>query len=129
MKWIGSRISFVDHPTKTTVVIEPEKNFWVNMMMGAWLAMWYVVGFTLIWAFYTLTLSKQEQIIVIVSLVFWLYYASRVTKAFLWLQYGKEKTFKGRTQEVDDHDIEVALDTVPFNFREPRTALQITYNL
>ena len=91
MKWIGSRISFVDHPSKTTVVIEPEKNFWVNMMMGAWLAMWYVVGFTLIWAFYTLTLSNQEQIIVIVSLVFWLYYASRVTKAFLWLQYGKEK--------------------------------------
>jgi hypothetical protein len=91
MKWIGSRISFVDHSNKTTIVIEPEKNFWINMMMGAWLAMWYVVGFTLIWAFYTLILSQQEQIIVIVSLVFWLYYASRVTKSFLWLQYGKEK--------------------------------------
>ena len=91
MKSIGQRITFVDHGSKTTIVIEPEKKFWINTMMGAWLAMWYVIGITLIWAFNTLSLSKQEKIIVVVSLVFWFYYALRVTKAFLWLQYGKEK--------------------------------------
>ena len=41
MKSIGQRITFVDHGSKTTIVIEPEKKFWINTMMGAWLAMWY----------------------------------------------------------------------------------------
>ena len=91
MKSIGQRITFVDHANKTTIVIGPEKKFLVNLMMGGWLAMWYVIGITLVWAFNSLKLTGQEQIIIVVSLVFWFYYAFRVTKAFLWLQYGKEK--------------------------------------
>ena len=91
MKSIGQRITFVDHANKTTIVIGPEKKFLVSLMMGAWLAMWYVIGITLVWAFNSLKLTGQEQIIIVVSLVFWFYYAFRVTNAFLWLQYGKEK--------------------------------------
>lgn len=100
MKSIGQRITFVDHSDKTTIVIEPEKKLFINLMMGAWLAMWYTIGFTLIWAFNVLKLSQQEKIIIIVALVFWFYYAFRVTKAFLWLQYGKEKI---KVNEVGIH--------------------------
>lgn len=90
MKWIGERISFVDDKTKTTIVIEPEKNFWINGLMGAWLAMWYVIGGVVCWSFFTLDLKKQESIILVVFISFWIYYAVKVTRSFLWLMYGKE---------------------------------------
>ena len=67
MKWIGKRISFVDHTHKTTVIIDPEKKFWVNTLMGAWLAMWWVIGATLTWAFNVLILNNQEKIILFVQ--------------------------------------------------------------
>ena len=90
MKWIGERISFVDEKTKTTIVIEPDRNFWINGMMGAWLAMWYTIGGIVLWALLSLGLKKQETIILIVFLSFWIYYAVKVTRSFLWLMYGKE---------------------------------------
>lgn len=90
MKWIGKRISFVDEKTKTTIVIEPDKNFWINGLMGAWLAMWFSIGFIVIWAMNSLTLTKQESIILVVFLSFWAYYAFKVSRSFLWLLYGKE---------------------------------------
>ena len=59
MKWIGERISFVDEKIKTTIVIEPERNFWINGLMGAWLAMWYAIGVIVIWAIFKLNLKKS----------------------------------------------------------------------
>jgi hypothetical protein len=90
MKWIGDRISFIDDKIKTTIVIEPNKNFWINGMMGAWLAMWYTIGGIVLWTIYSLDLKKQETIILIIFLSFWIYYAVKVTRSLLWLMYGKE---------------------------------------
>ena len=58
--------------------------------MGSWLFMWYVIGFTTLFYSLNYQLNQQEIIIVIVFMVFWAYYAMRVSKAFLWLIYGKE---------------------------------------
>ncbi|MBU3659535.1 MAG: hypothetical protein FGM14_06685 [Flavobacteriales bacterium] len=90
MKLIGNRISFNDSKEKFTVVIEPEKNGFVNSLMGAWLSMWLTIGVIVIWSLATLNLKEQEQIILYVFLVFWFYYAFRVTRSFLWLLFGKE---------------------------------------
>jgi hypothetical protein len=90
MKWIGNRISFVDEKNKTTIIIQPEKNFWINGLMGAWLAMWYTIGCAVIWSFLSLKLTQQESIILVVFFSFWIYYALKVTRSFLWLLYGKE---------------------------------------
>lgn len=90
MKLIGNRISFNDSKEKFTVVIEPEKNGFVNSLMGAWLSMWLTIGVIVIWSLATLKLKEQEQIILYVFLVFWFYYAFRVTRSFLWLLFGKE---------------------------------------
>jgi hypothetical protein len=90
MKWIGERISFVDENNKTTIVILPDKKFWINGVMGAWLAMWYTIGIVVIWSLNALSLSKQEKIILFVFLSFWVYYAFKVSRSFLWLLYGKE---------------------------------------
>lgn len=90
MKWIGKRISFEEDKLKTTIIIYPDNNGWINSIMGAWVAMWYAIGATMIWSYFKLELSEQENIIVIVFLVFWLYYAVKVSRRFFWLLWGKE---------------------------------------
>lgn len=90
MKWIGERITFLDTKQKVTIVIEPERNGFVNAMMGMWLAMWYTVGGVMFWSLYTLKLNQQEQIILYIALAFWGYYAITVSHSFVWIVYGKE---------------------------------------
>ena len=90
MKTIGDRISFEDSKAKTTVVIVPEKNLFVNALMGAWLGMWYCIGGIVIWSLIQLSLTEQERIILYIFLIFWMYYAFRISKAYLWLIFGKE---------------------------------------
>ena len=90
MKWIGKRISFEDISKKTTVIIIPENNVLINVLMGAWLGMWYCIGFVVIWSLFELKLTEQENIILYVFLVFWMYYAFRISKSYLWILFGKE---------------------------------------
>jgi len=90
MTIISERISFIDHETKTTIVILPKKQPWVIALMGAWLGMWLTIGITTGWAINTMKLTQQEQIILWVFLSFWAYYATRVGRSFLWLIWGQE---------------------------------------
>lgn len=90
MKWIGNRISFVEDKQKTTIVIQPEKIGWINSLMGAWVAMWFTIGVTLIVSLFAMDFKKEEVLIVIIFLVFWLYYLVRVGRQFIWLLWGKE---------------------------------------
>ncbi|MDP4595835.1 MAG: hypothetical protein NWS92_02570 [Crocinitomicaceae bacterium] len=90
MKWIGNRISFNDQKDKTTIVIDPSKNVWISAIMGAWLGMWYAIGGTVIWALNVMKLKGQEEMILWIFLVFWLYYAWRVTMSFFWNIRGQE---------------------------------------
>gem|GEM_PF-101806 len=89
MKWIGERISFIDDQKRTTFVIYPESKGWQKSLMGAWFCMWLAIGATMSWSL-SLKLTQQEQIIVVIFLIFWVYYAVRVGRAFFWLMWGKE---------------------------------------
>jgi len=90
VKWIGNRISFDESKARTTIVIEPQRNSIVNALMGAWLAMWYVIGVVILLYSLDHIYTEKEQIILWVFSVFWVYYAFRVTKSYLWLMFGKE---------------------------------------
>lgn len=90
MKWIGNRISVVDEKEKTTIVIHPERKAFINALMGAWVFMWYGIGFTVVWSYFMLKLTQQEKLILVIFMSFWLYYAVRVTRSFLWLFKGSE---------------------------------------
>ena len=90
MKWIGNRISFNETKERTTIVIEPQRNGLVNSLMGAWLAMWYVIGIATFVYSMDHTFTEKEQVIIWVFFVFWVYYAVRVTRSYLWLMFGKE---------------------------------------
>jgi hypothetical protein len=90
MKWIGERISFVEDKDRITFVVYPEKKPLYTALIGAWCAMWLTIGIIMVWAGLTFELNDQEQIITFVFLCFWVYYAQRVGRSFLWLLYGKE---------------------------------------
>lgn len=89
MKSIGNRITFQEHSDKTTIVIYPQESNWSKAGIGAWLAMWTVIGITMFWSF-SLKLTDQEKIIVVVFLVFWAYYFVKVLSTFAWILWGKE---------------------------------------
>lgn len=90
MKWIGNRISFVDDKHRTTIVIYSESQTWIKALMGAWVAMWLVIGATVVWSYFTFTLTDQEKLIIWIFMTFWTYYAIRVSRSFFWLLWGKE---------------------------------------
>jgi len=90
MKWIGERISYVDKDNKTTFVILPNNVGWHKSLIGAWFCMWIVIGATIGWSFTAFSFTQQEQIILVIFLVFWFYYFLRVGRSFFWLLYGKE---------------------------------------
>lgn len=90
MKWIGKRISFEDGKQKTTIIINPEDIAWLKAVMGAWVGMWMAIGGIVIWSLFVLPLSQQEQIIMVIFLSFWAYFAYKVLRSFFWLLWGKE---------------------------------------
>jgi len=103
MKWIGERISYVDHGDKTTIIITPESVGFIKALMGAWFFMWAAIGGTMIWALASgyIYFSAGEKVpsesekqtlflITLVFLVFWLYYFVRIGRMFFWLLWGRE---------------------------------------
>ena len=90
MKWIGQRISFLEDKQKSTFVIYPAATTLVKGLMGAWIGMWMVIGISVILYSLQFKLSDQENIIVVVFLAFWLYYAYKVGRSYFWLLWGKE---------------------------------------
>ncbi len=90
MRSIGERITLNEGKGKSTLVIFPEKKAFITALIGAWVAMWWMIGFVMIWSFFHFELSRQEQLIIVIFMVFWGYYAYRVTKQFLWTMWGNE---------------------------------------
>ena len=88
MKWIGNRITFEDDKLKTTIVIRPEDKPLIKALMGAWVAMWMVIGVTVAWYYFNFDMTKQEKVIVFIFMTFWFYYAFRVFRSFFWLMWG-----------------------------------------
>ena len=90
MKSIGERITLREDKNKSTVVIYPEKKAWLTALIGAWVAMWWVIGGVMTWSFFEFDLTRQEKLIIVIFMVFWAYYAYRVTKQFFWTLWGNE---------------------------------------
>lgn len=90
MKWIGNRISYLDQENKTTFVVKPENTGIAKALIGAWFFMWFAIGIAIIAAWNTFPLKKEENLILIVFMVFWTYYFVRVGRSFFWLMYGQE---------------------------------------
>ena len=90
MKSIGERISLNEEKSKSTIVIYPVKKAFITALIGAWVAMWWMIGGIMVWSYFNFELGRQEKLIIIIFMAFWAYYAFRVTKQFFWTLWGNE---------------------------------------
>lgn len=114
MKWIGNRISFNEEKDIATFVIYPEKKGINISLMGAWCAMWLTIGAVMTWAFFTLNFSETEQIITVVFMTFWFYYAQKVGRSFLWMLWGKEMIKINQTELIYKKAIKSYGKAIPY---------------
>jgi hypothetical protein len=89
MKWIGNRISWKDQSNKTTVVITPKKEGWQVALFFAWMMMFTGVGVIVIYQLFG-DVTRDEVLMYVVFLSFWMYFEVKLGKAFLWLAKGRE---------------------------------------
>lgn len=89
MKWIGERVSFNDTKESISFIIYPPNLGKKKYLLVAWLILWLVIGIYVSLQFYK-EHTDQEQIVLIVFMSFWLYYAIRVFRTILFLFWGRE---------------------------------------
>ena len=101
-KWIGDRISFEDNQGVTTIVINPIRVWWKEILLTVWVASFTFIGLFMLYMLLTnfagLKYDGQptqddvdNQIIYgIVFLGFWSYFEYKTLKALLWYRFGKE---------------------------------------
>jgi len=101
-KWIGDRISFEDNQGVTTIVINPIRVWWKEILLTVWVASFTFIGLFMLYMLLTnfagLKYDGQptqddvdNQIIYgIVFLGFWSYFEYKTLKALLWYRAGKE---------------------------------------
>ncbi len=101
-KWIGDRVSVEDVSGVTTIVINPLRVWWKEILLTLWVAGFTFVGLVMIYmlstSFVGLNYNGQptqddvdNQVIYgIVFLGFWAYFEYKTLKALLWYRFGKE---------------------------------------
>lgn len=90
MKVIGDRISILNTPELLSIVILPFKDDKKLRLLLFWLLAWTACG-VIVMANYFKLQDQSSKLFVVVYLSFWLYFEIKITQAFLWKKYGKEK--------------------------------------
>ena len=89
MKWIGDRVSFQDNQDSISFVIYPPKLGWKKYLIISWLFAWLLIGTYVISQFFH-GYNQNEQLMLFIFLMFWLYFAIRIARTILFLFWGKE---------------------------------------
>jgi hypothetical protein len=120
MKVIGDRISVLKKEDLLSIVILPLTENSKLRVMLTWLGAWTICGIIVMFNFPSMK-DQNSKLFVIVYLSFWAYYEYKITKAFLWRTYGKEKLWikggklfyqkeiKGKGK-VKEYDLELVSD-------------------
>jgi hypothetical protein len=102
VNWIGDRISVQDMDHITTIVINPLRVWWKEILLTLWVTGFTFVGLVMIYMLMTDFASLQydvaptdddirnQVIYAIVFLSFWAYFEYKILKALLWYRFGKE---------------------------------------
>lgn len=88
-KWIGERISYAWHPDALTVIIDQSIPPSQMRLLTFWLLAWYAVGTAFVYSARVAS-TEDERMFIMISLAFWLYFAFRVTKVWVWRRVGRE---------------------------------------
>lgn len=102
VKWIGDRISVVDENNVTTIVIDPLRVWWKEILLTLWVLSFTFIGLFMVYLYFTNFAGlnyvqtptpdeiDNQRIYTIVFLGFWAYFEYRTVKALMWYRFGKE---------------------------------------
>ncbi len=90
MQKIGDKITYVKHKDYHTVVISPTIEKWEMGSLFVWLLAWTACGFGFVYYMVFGGLETKEIGILLMTMVFWIYFEIRITRAFLWRKFGLE---------------------------------------
>jgi hypothetical protein len=97
MKVISDRVSIFEKDNVFSLVILPTTDKKKLLLMFLWLLAWTVCGVIVFGNYFSIT-DKNAKIFILVYLSFWAYFEFKITRAFLWKRFGKEKLWiKGGT--------------------------------
>jgi hypothetical protein len=90
MKLISDRVSALEKDNVLSFVILPTTEKRKLIVMLLWLIAWSVCGIIVFVNYFKLD-NPEAKTFTIVYLSFWFYFEFKITRAFLWKKYGKEK--------------------------------------
>lgn len=90
MKVISDRISILKTSELLSVVILPAADKKKLTLMLLWLMAWTTCGIIVFANYFRLT-DQNSKLFVIIYLSFWAYYEYKISRAFIWRKFGKEK--------------------------------------
>lgn len=90
MKVIGERVSILKKDDLLSIVILPLADKRKLGIMFLWLVAWTVCGI-IVFANYFQVTDKSSKLFILIYLSFWVYFEYKITRAFMWRKYGKEK--------------------------------------
>lgn len=90
MKVIGDRISVIKKEGLLSIVILPTTDKKKLGLMMLWLMAWTICGLIVL-ANYFKVQDQSSKLFIIVYLSFWAYYEFKISRAFIWKKWGKEK--------------------------------------
>jgi len=90
MEVIGDRISILSKENLLSIVILPTTNKKKVGLLFLWLLAWTVCGLIVFINYFKLQ-NRDAKIFVIIYLSFWLYFEFKISRAFMWKKFGKEK--------------------------------------
>ena len=91
MEKIGDRISYKEHDDFFTIIISGKIDKWKERLMLSWLVLWTICGLVFLYYLgFIESISKDESLVLVIVIIFWLYFEVRIFKAYLWRIKGIE---------------------------------------
>jgi hypothetical protein len=90
MKVVSKRVSILEKDNVFSLVILPTVDKKKTGMLFLWLMAWTVCGIIVFANYFNLN-NKEAKVFIIVYLAFWVYFEFKISRAFLWKKFGKEK--------------------------------------
>lgn len=120
MKVISPRVSILEKDNVFSLVILPTTNKKKLFVLFLWLLAWTVCGLIVLANYFNIT-DRDAKIFIIVYLSFWAYYEFKISRAFIWKKFGREKLWikKGKLQyqreisgrgKIREFDLELVKD-------------------
>jgi hypothetical protein len=86
-----SRLSVDDSHGILDITISGRVERWKEGLILGWAILWTLCGIFIVYQLFARNFTREENLVLFVYMVFWVFFEYKSVYAFLWRRYGKEK--------------------------------------